>query len=72
MTRGAFFGDTVPYPAPRPLELTGTAHLPRTVPHATDDLGDVVVSPVSGWTPTASRSLVAGQPGVDSSTVPGR
>jgi hypothetical protein len=73
MTRACTFGHAVPYPAPRPLGVTGNAVWPSTVQRAaTDDHAQILTTPGADFGRAAGISTAAGGPPVDGAVVSGR
>jgi len=73
MTRACTFGHAVPYPALRPLGVTGTAAWLSTVQRtATDDQALNFATAAAGCGRAAGISPAAGGPRVDGALVSGR
>jgi hypothetical protein len=73
MTRACTFGHAVPYPALRPLGVTGKAAWPSTVQRAaTHDHARNVPTGAAGCGRAAGISAATGAPRVDGARVSGR
>jgi len=73
MTRACTFGHAVPYPALRPLGVTGKAAWPSTVQRAaTDDRALNVTTAAAGCALAAGISAAAGGARLDGALVSGR
>jgi hypothetical protein len=73
MTRACTFGRAVPYPALRPLGVTGNAAWPSTVHRAArDDHAHILTTAAAGCGRAAGTSAAAGGPRVDGAVVSGR